>query len=102
MSTGLSEINESGDTLVENETMSIVWKKIRTCQSKLQSLRYWIDSEKEKKMRSIEKYRSQVDALSSQIYEEDIRREWEYLKQPHQKEGSNQLKAEVRIDRSAL
>jgi hypothetical protein len=70
MSTGLCE---DGQALFENETYSAVCKKIRTVQSKLQSLEYRFDSQKKKKMRSIEKARSSVDALQSQISKEDER-----------------------------
>ena len=57
MSTGLCE---DGHALFENETWSDVCRKLRTIESKLQSLKYRFDSEKKKKLRSIEKCRSTV------------------------------------------
>ena len=72
MSTGLCE---DGHALFENETWSDVCRKLRTIESKLQSLKYRFDSEKKKKLRSIEKCRSTVKALQSQISTEDERHE---------------------------
>ena len=70
MSTGLCE---DGHALFENETWSDVCRKLRTIESKLQSLKNWFDSKKKKKMRSIERCRSPVEALRSQITKEDER-----------------------------
>jgi hypothetical protein len=70
MSTGLCE---DGHALFENETRVFVLQKIRTIESKLRSLKNWFVSKKKKKMRSIEKCRSPVDALRSQIIKEDER-----------------------------
>jgi len=66
----LHTIDSKLQSVDAREKYFAVSRKLHTIDNKLRSLQYRFDSQTKKKMRSIEKYRSSVEALQSQMDKE--------------------------------